>query len=106
MKLLNCVAALILLACDSANAQKGAPIDAQATAETKALYKNLHRLAKKHSLFGHQHATEYGHGWLGEHARSDVKSVTGSHPAVIGVDFNTLTANNPSQAQRGRDLLK
>jgi mannan endo-1,4-beta-mannosidase len=106
MKLLNYVAALILLGCVSANAQKGAPIDAHATTETKALYKNLHQLAKKHTLFGHQHATEYGHGWLGDHARSDVKSVTGSHPAVIGVDFNALTANNPDYARWGRDWLK
>jgi mannan endo-1,4-beta-mannosidase len=60
-------------------------IDANATAETKALYYNLHQLSKQHILFGHQHATEYGHGWNGDENRSDVKSVTGSHPAVIGV---------------------
>ena len=71
-------------------AQKNIPtlIDPLATKETKALYKNLHKLSKKHILFGHQHATEYGHGWQGETDRSDVKSVTGSHPAVIGIDFS------------------
>jgi mannan endo-1,4-beta-mannosidase len=73
----------------SAQAQK--LIDAKATAETKALYRNLHKLSKKHILFGHQHATEYGHGWQGDANRSDVKSVTGSHPAVIGVDFSGIT---------------
>ncbi|WP_028666086.1 glycoside hydrolase family 26 protein [Runella zeae] len=67
----------------SSNAQ----IDKNATKQTKALYKNLQRLSKKHTLFGHQHATEYGHGWSDEPNRSDVKSVVGSHPAVIGVDF-------------------
>ena len=66
-------------------------IDAKATAETKAVFQNLYELSKEHILFGHQHATEYGHGWSGEEGRSDVKSVTGSHPAVIGVDFLALS---------------
>lgn len=72
-------------------AQKNQPIDPKATNETKALFRNLQTLSVKHILFGHQHATEYGHGWRGDSARSDVKSVTGSHPAVIGVDFSGLT---------------
>lgn len=65
--------------------------DPLATAETKALFYNLHQLSQNHILFGHQHATEYGHGWIGGEDRSDVKSVTGSHPAVIGVDFSGLS---------------
>ena len=69
-------------------------IDPKATKETKALYRNLHRLSEKYILFGHQHATEYGHGWQGESNRSDVKSVTGSHPAVIGVDIAGLADNS------------
>ncbi len=73
-------------------AQKsGRLIDVNATKETKALFKNLKQLSEQHILFGHQHATEYGHGWSGEEGRSDVKSVTGSHPAVIGVDFSGLS---------------
>lgn len=70
----------------NAIAQTG-PIDKQATAETVNLYRSLWKLSEKHTLFGHQHATEYGHGWSGDTDRSDVKSVTGSHPAVIGVDI-------------------
>ena len=66
-------------------------VDEQATAETKALFYNLKELSKNHTLFGHQHATEYGHGWSGDENRSDVKSVTGSHPAVIGVDVAGLS---------------
>ena len=84
-------------------------IDANATRETRALYRNLHKLAEKHILFGHQHATEYGHGWQGEENRSDVKSVTGSHPAVIGVDFSSLASSNISDSIRQRSkqsLLK
>ena len=66
-------------------------IDKRATPETKALARHLYQLSKDHILFGHQHATEYGHGWQGDADRSDVKSVTGSHPAVIGVDFSGIT---------------
>ncbi|MEO6229276.1 MAG: glycosyl hydrolase [Ferruginibacter sp.] len=66
-------------------------IDIAATNETQALYYNLAKLSEQHILFGHQHATQYGHGWYGDEDRSDVKSVTGSHPAVIGVDFSGLS---------------
>ncbi len=81
-------------------------IDAQATAETKALYHNLHKLARKHILFGHQHATEYGHGWRDEPGRSDVKSVSGSHPAVIGVDFSGLSGRSPEAIERTKESLR
>ncbi len=80
-------------------AQKKRLIDKDATPETKALYKNLRKLSKNYTLFGHQHATEYGHGWEGEPDRSDVKSVTGSHPAVIGIDFGGFTNSNSAFAE-------
>ncbi|MET0394723.1 MAG: glycosyl hydrolase [Chitinophagaceae bacterium] len=80
-------------------------IDRQATKETKALRRNLDRLSKKHILFGHQHATEYGHGWSGEANRSDVKSVTGSHPAVIGVDFSSLSGRPESEIKWAKETL-
>ena len=63
-------------------------------------------LAGEHILFGHQHATEYGHGWYGDANRSDVKSVTGSHPAVIGVDFSGLSGRPDSLVQRTRKELE
>jgi mannan endo-1,4-beta-mannosidase len=66
------VGAQLLLGC----AGSYRPIDKQATRETRNLYKNLAKLSKDHTLFGHQHPTEYGHGWMGEEGRSDVKSVT------------------------------
>jgi mannan endo-1,4-beta-mannosidase len=81
-------------------------VDPDATKETKALYHNLGKLARKHILFGHQHATEYGHGWYGEAARSDVKSVTGSHPAVIGVDFSGLSGRPPEAIERAKESLR
>ncbi|HSC52283.1 MAG TPA: glycosyl hydrolase [Phnomibacter sp.] len=86
--------------------QKPVLIDKLATPETKALYANLHKLSKKHILFGHQHATQYGHGWMGDENRSDVQSVTGSHPAVIGVDFSGLSGMPDSLVKMNAALLK
>ena len=81
-------------------------IDKQATSETKALYENLKAISKDHILFGHQHATEYGHGWAGDADRSDVKSVTGSHPAVIGVDFSGLSGRPVTEIERTKHSLR
>src|SRR4051812_25960991 len=77
-------------------------IDKNATAETKALFYNLMQLSKEHTLFGHQHATEYGHGWSGDADRSDVKSVSGSHPAVIGVDLSGFTGRSTEAVQQAK----
>jgi len=74
--------------------------DAKATKQTKSLAINLYRLSASHILFGHQHATEYGHGWNGDIDRSDVKSVTGSHPAVVGVDFSGLSGRPDSSVRK------
>lgn len=81
-------------------------IDSKATRETKALFFNLHKLSAKQILFGHQHATEYGHGWYGDSNRSDVKSVTGSHPAVIGVDFSGLSGRPDDQINQTKKQLR
>ena len=81
-------------------------IDANATKETKALYYNLGKLSENNILFGHQHATEYGHGWAGDNNRSDVKSVTGSHPAVIGVDFSGLSGRPDSIIEKTKTFLR
>jgi len=81
-------------------------IDVNATKETKALYYNLGKLSEKNILFGHQHATQYGHGWFGEEGRSDVKSVTGSHPAVIGVDFSGLSERPDSMIEQEKISLR
>lgn len=97
---------VIILPCLATSAQKSQPIDRSATAETKALFSNLRTIAKNHTLFGHQHATEYGHGWQGEVDRSDVKSVTGSHPAVIGVDIMGFTGRPTEETQKAKNDLR
>ncbi|WP_207428753.1 glycoside hydrolase family 26 protein [Pedobacter sp. SYSU D00535] len=87
-------------------AQSAGLIDGNATPETKALFSNLYHLSKKHTLFGHQHATEYGHGWMGDWDRSDVKSVVGSHPAVIGVDISGLSGLPEQVIRSNEDKLR
>jgi mannan endo-1,4-beta-mannosidase len=82
------------------------PIDRNATPETAALFRNLMRLSENHTLFGHQHATEYGHGWAGGKNRSDVHSVTGSHPAVIGVDFAGFSGRPQNIVEGAKENLR
>jgi mannan endo-1,4-beta-mannosidase len=83
------------------------PIDKKATKETKALYANLKKLSENNILFGHQHATQYGHGWYGDDNRSDVKSITGSHPGVIGVDFSGLYGSSEEVVEKQKlSLIK
>lgn len=83
-----------------------AQIDKNATKETKALYANLKKISKNHILFGHQHALEYGHGWSNEPNRSDVKSVTGSHPAVIGIDFSGFSGHSKEEIEKTTSTLQ
>ena len=108
MKNYGLIALIILLSATSESfaQNKMNLIDAKATGETKALYRNLGKLSKEHILFGHQHATEYGHGWYGDADRSDVKSVTGSHPAVIGVDFSGLSGRPDSMIEKEKVNLR
>ena len=81
-------------------------IDKNATKETKALYQNLGKLAETNIIFGHQHATEYGHGWSGDQDRSDVKSITGSHPGIIGVDFSGLSGRTTEDIDKTKEALR
>lgn len=73
--------------CTLANAQQ--PIDKAATKPTRALLANLHQIAKKGFMFGHQDDLAYGVHWKGEKNRSDVKETAGTYPAVIGWDLGS-----------------
>lgn len=57
---------------------------------TQALFHNLNKYASKNILIGHEDALAYGLGWKGESNRSDIKDVTGSHPAVMGWDLSKI----------------
>jgi mannan endo-1,4-beta-mannosidase len=72
-------------------------VDAHATAETRALFLNLRRLAGRQVMFGHQDDLAYGHDWAGEPGRSDVKEVAGSYPAVYGWELGGLERESAPQ---------
>ena len=66
------------------------PVDSLLTAETKALWLNLKKLQGKGILFGQQDATIAGVDWKLEQNRSDVKALTGSHPALYGYELSGI----------------
>ncbi|MBL0359306.1 MAG: beta-mannosidase [Chitinophagaceae bacterium] len=106
MKKTILVLLFIFLSTFAGFAQQVKLLDGKATDETKALCSNLNELSKHNILFGHQHATQYGHGWSGEDNRSDVRSVTGSHPAVIGIDFSGLSGRPDSLIDKEKVELR
>jgi mannan endo-1,4-beta-mannosidase len=70
-------------------------IDKKATKETKNLYKNLLASQKQGVMFGHQDGLAYGLNpdgtrWIGEDGRSDVKTISGEYPAVLGWDLGKI----------------
>jgi mannan endo-1,4-beta-mannosidase len=77
-------------------APREGPIDSDATPETAALFANLQRLAHNHVLFGHQDDLAYGHDWVGEAGRSDVRDVAGSYPAVYGWEMSKIEHDSPA----------
>lgn len=102
-KSLLCLLAVVSAACNDITdreypAPEPAPFtstDADATAQTRNLLKNLRALAAEgKTLFGHQSSTLYGIGWTGDANRSDIKSVCGSFPAVIGYDLSGIELGN------------
>ncbi len=85
-----------------------APIDSEATPETRALFELLNGVRGKHLLFGHQHATEYGIGWTATGTEdSEVTRTTGDYPAVYGWDFfdpRQTTSSTAPTAMRAQVL--
>ncbi len=77
--------------------------DSLATKETVLLFRNLKMLSESKVIFGQHDALDYGIDWRGDEDRSDVKSVIGSHPALIGSDFGFLEWDkNPSLSIENR----
>lgn len=60
------------------------------TPETQNLLYNLKSISQKGFMFGHQDDPLYGIGWNGDTARSDVKSVVGDYPGVMGFDIGNI----------------
>ncbi|MEJ4087699.1 glycosyl hydrolase [Galbibacter orientalis] len=72
-------------------------VDSKATKETKALYSNLWAIQEKGVMFGHHDYPSYGIGWKGDKNRSDVKDITGSHPAVYSLDMHHINETKINQ---------
>ena len=60
------------------------------TTETENLLRNLKALPAEGFMFGHQDDPLYGVTWEGDSGRSDVQSVTGDYPAVMGFDIGKI----------------
>jgi mannan endo-1,4-beta-mannosidase len=81
---------VIALTTSCKKAQLNQPSDPQATTETRQLYYSLQRLQGAGILFGHHDDTGYGVTFKYDKDGSDVKSVTGSYPAVYGWDLSKI----------------
>lgn len=64
--------------------------DTGRTQRTENLLSSLRRIAAQGYMFGHQDSPMYGIGWVGDSARSDVKSVCNDFPAVMGFDLGHI----------------
>lgn len=61
------------------------------TMHTENLLTSLKELSTQDKfMFGHHDDPVYGIGWVGDSARSDVKSVCGDYPALLGFDLGRL----------------
>lgn len=86
-KVIFTVTILCLFSCKAQEKTTHTLVDKIATKETIALYNNLFKLANKGTMFGQQDALAYGVNWKYEEGRSDIKDVTGDHPALYGWDL-------------------
>lgn len=82
--------ALIMTGCGKKKADD--PLTANGrTQRTENLLANMKAQADSAGyMFGHQDTYFYGIGWVGDSARSDINSVCGDMPAVLGVDLGHI----------------
>lgn len=77
--------------------------DPQATVQTARLLANLRTTAESgRTLFGHQCSSLYGIGWSGDSDRSDVKSICGDYPALMGWDIGAIESGGDSNLDGDR----
>lgn len=84
--------ALALASCGGNQQKADDPLaDSGRTWRTENLLANIKTQADSVGyMFGHHDDTVYGIGWVGDSARSDVKSVCNDYPAVVGFDLGHL----------------
>lgn len=87
MKQRLCLVLMIfaLIACNEQKSSK--MLDDSKRSKAQELVSVLNVRKAKGIMLGHQDALAYGSMWYGEKGRSDVKSVCGDYPAVVGWDI-------------------
>jgi len=84
-------ALLMLTACGNKKQPADPLADSGRTVRTEALLASMKQLAADGQyMFGHQDDPVYGHAWAWDDDHSDVKSVCGDYPAVMGFDLGHL----------------
>ncbi|NDW10173.1 glycoside hydrolase family 26 protein [Dysgonomonas sp. 520] len=68
--------------------------DKEASSSLQEFYTTLHARMNEGVMLGHQDALAYGNMWYGEAGRSDVKSVCGDYPAVVGWNLGKVEVNS------------
>ncbi len=86
------VSALALASCGGNKPKADDPLaDSGRTQRTENLLANMKAQADSAGyMFGHHDDTVYGIGWVGDSARSDVKSVCNDYPALLSFDLGHL----------------
>lgn len=98
MKVINYLAVIVLLisfvACtnkQSTNKESSSTSDSITnTIETQNLLRSLSQIPAIGFMFGHQDDPLYGVTWEGDSDRSDVKSIVGDYPAVMGFEIGRI----------------
>lgn len=98
MRILNLLTSLVLLLplIGCGNKQNTSNDDADTsftyirTKETQNLLTNLNKIPSQGFMFGHQDDPLYGVTWEGDSDRSDVKSIVGDYPAVMGFEIGRI----------------
>ena len=88
--ILFAIAALAMFSCGKKDKADDPLAESGRTQRTENLLSNLKKLSAEGYLVGHQDGTVYGIGWVGDSCRSDVQSVCGDFPAVLGFDLGHL----------------
>lgn len=98
---------LLMMACGQKN-NNDLLADSGRTERTENLLASMKKIAAEGNyMFGHHDATVYGVGWVGDSARSDVKSVCGDLPAVVSFDLSGLeTDDNANLGSVGVSRLR
>lgn len=64
------------------------------TQRTENLLAKLSDITTKGYLFGQQDATLYGEGWADDSARSDIKTICGDMPALVGFEIGGIETDD------------